>query len=742
MVYAIDQSRMAARLALGSDPPSVPDLATGDSPGISQGYMESAIIGDGVVDFDFGFGGGTFSLLASGGDIDIPDTYRVYSDADSILFGGSLSFHAMFDGSMDQPTGALRLNIGQPQYGAVTADSLRLIASVDPEAITLDSLVVHVGEFLTIARGEAGFIRDSDGGITIGGDSGIQGSLRGQALKLSLLNAFLPDGLTVEGDSMFDISWDGSVAAPQVNGILSVESAHLFRGGDTPFIDSLAVHLAFQDSVLRIETFNGLLQATPFSLAGNVSITNARRYGADLILSVAGREAVAGKGSIDGENIDFTFRSDAFDLALARPFVPQISNLAGRLQSDVEIHGSIGSPAINGRVMVDSLGFSPPLIDERVADGSLAIRFDGSTVTLDTLAVRIGGGTIGATGSLEYRGGAIAALDISSAVRGVKLDRENVYSVSIDSADLRYRKENGGYLLSGDVALNESRLEYSVPPQFIISYIRKERGRPVEPPAILRQTRMEIRLRGGDQLRVDNNLANVRFHPELEFVGTLAEPNVTGRLTIEEGYILYLDRRFDVTQGVVDFVSRESLQPIIEFHALANIAGSQTFGGDAYAVTFEITGPIDEAEIQLTSEPQLSQSDILSLLTFGATGEQLAGGGGGDATVRSILTDRISKLGSEQLATYVSRELGDLLGIDKVSIQGDLFAFGNSWGPQLVASEQINERLEVTYTTNVGQLNQQGIRLDYKLSKFFSVEGHTNQTGKSGIDFKYSLKFK
>ena len=75
-------------------------------------------------------------------------------------------------------------------------------------------------------------------------------------------------------------------------------------------------------------------------------------------------------------------------------------------------------------------------------------------------------------------------------------------------------------------------------------------------------------------------------------------------------------------------------------------------------------------------------------------------------------------------------------------MEGNLFNIGKSTGPQLVASEQISDRVGITYSTAVGHLNEQQIRLDYRLSKYFSLEGQTDQKGRSGIDVKYKLRFK
>ena len=83
-----------------------------------------------------------------------------------------------------------------------------------------------------------------------------------------------------------------------------------------------------------------------------------------------------------------------------------------------------------------------------------------------------------------------------------------------------------------------------------------------------------------------------------------------------------------------------------------------------------------------------------------------------------------------------------MLGLEEISVEGNLFNIGKTTGPQLVATEQVTDRMGITYTTAVGHLNEQSIRLDYRLNKYFSLEGQTDQRGRSGLDLKYRLRFK
>ena len=83
-----------------------------------------------------------------------------------------------------------------------------------------------------------------------------------------------------------------------------------------------------------------------------------------------------------------------------------------------------------------------------------------------------------------------------------------------------------------------------------------------------------------------------------------------------------------------------------------------------------------------------------------------------------------------------------MFGFDDFTIQGNLFKNENSPGPQVIASKHLTKKVKLTYSTTVGHLNDQKIRLGYRLTPKLSFQGETDQLGNSGIDFKYGLSFK
>jgi len=353
-------------------------------------------------------------------------------------------------------------------------------------------------------------------------------------------------------------------------------------------------------------------------------------------------------------------------------------------------------------------------------------------------------GTIFVSGSLAYQENKLTQIDLKSFINNIKIDRSKEYIVSIRSAQLNYQKEDNFYELDGDIILGENRLLYNFQPKFILSLMKTVERPSKAPPDITRKTRLNVRLRESDNLWVDNNLARLRLHSELGFIGTLYQPIITGRLSFVEGYILYLDRKFRINNGTMDFINPNRLNPVVDFKAETSIKSYQTLSATPYQIALSINGALDELTVALTSEPPLDRSDIISLLTVGATREQLTSKekGADGTTLSDVLRRRVEMLSSQKISNYATRNIGNIFGFDELSIEGNLFSFGDSWGPQMLASKKISDKMEITYITSVGHMNEQRIRLDYILSKYFSLEGQTDQRGRSGLDLKYRLKFK
>jgi translocation and assembly module TamB len=113
-------------------------------------------------------------------------------------------------------------------------------------------------------------------------------------------------------------------------------------------------------------------------------------------------------------------------------------------------------------------------------------------------------------------------------------------------------------------------------------------------------------------VRVDNNLARARLLGDLRLTGTNLRPGLLGRVETAEGsQAFFRNTQFTVTEGQLEFRDRQSFMPVFEVHAQSVVR--------EYTVKLHAFGRVEEPQVVFSSEPALTEGDIVSLLTLGVT---------------------------------------------------------------------------------------------------------------------------
>lgn len=658
--------------------------------------------------------------------------------------GGWLRFNLVFAGNLDNPHAELGFHLQRPRFQLVEMDSVKGHFKLTGDQFDFGPLELHHKGHYSAASGIVGLQKREDGSWFVSEHSPLKGEASGQDFDLRLLNVFLPEDMQVSGYGSYNLSWDGTLAHPHPTGTFVLEEAAVQTGPKTPAIQEINLNSLIRDSVLIIDNLSGVIQETPFQLQGNVTVSQLRKFDVQMSLSISNFGTITGNGTLSPDSLQFGARVKQMDIATLQPFFPDLTQLSGILNTEFALSGSTKNPEVDGRLEARELTVQPSWLNAPFDRGVVKLDFNKNKLKIDSLFIRLGGGTIFVSGDLTHDKGELAHVDVQVNVTDVNINRPKELILSVKSAQLSYKDQNNYFLLDGDIILGESRMLVNFRPQSVLPFAQAvERPKP-ELPSFLRQTRMNIRLRESENIWVDNNLARLRLHTELSTAGSPVQPNLTGRVTVEEGYVLYLDRKFKIKQGVVDFIDPDRLNPIIDLKAETSVKTYRATEATPYLVMLSISGALDEVVVELTSDPPEDKSNILSLLTIGATREELTGkdAEGRDASVSGVLVERAQSLSSQKISGYASRKVGTFLGLEQLTIEGNLFRFDQSWGPQLLASKKISPRMELTYITTVGHSNENSFRLDYRLSKHFSLEGETDQQGRTGMNLKYRLRSK
>jgi autotransporter translocation and assembly factor TamB len=157
----------------------------------------------------------------------------------------------------------------------------------------------------------------------------------------------------------------------------------------------------------------------------------------------------------------------------------------------------------------------------------------------------------------------------------------------------------------------------------------------------------------------------------------------------------------------------------------------------------EVSGTLKKPTLKLSAKlsaeqgsenVELSEADIISLLTFGRP----------LGSVGSDLTERLKSFAGQSVLGFGTRKLEQVLRLDRIDIQGDIFALGKSDkqtknAPTLTLSKRISPRLLLTYETALGDLTRRRVSALFRITRKLFIKGVADNND-YGLDliFKYS----
>ncbi len=665
---------------------------------------------------------------------DVGGTLAFSAGASGLAFGGA--------GGSPAPQAEARWEISDPRFQAIRMTGLR-------GRLTLRGNRLEIEE-VDLAGPGARFQASASIGLETGNGRGrlsprspFSGRVRGENVDLGIVAPFLPAGMQAGGILSCEISWRGTLQAPEPTGTLSVSGGTFRLGPGAPPVGQVRLAAAFHGSTLTLQQLNATVQEVPVSLQGTLQTSDWRRVRLELNAALSRWGAVEASGTLSPEQIELDSRIRSLNLEIAGLFLPDLQSLRGTLTGTLSVRGKPADPQITGTAEASDLALRIPGFPEPLSGGAFHLSFQGRQVTVESLSAQLGSGMLTAAGTLSYGRGGLERSDLKIGLRGLVIRRPGVYSLSVRSATLRYFGEGDRYSLEGDVTPGDSRFFQNIQPQTLIVYLRSLE-RPSQPmPLFLAKTRLNVRLRGADNLRMQNNLGQLRLRAVLTILGTPTRPAFAGRATVTEGYLLFLDRRFTIERGTVDFADTRRLNPVIDLEARTEVKYFQELKLVPFRIALTLRGPLDSLEVGLDSEPPLTRANIISLLALGAIRPETDGGLIEERSTGQILMERAGELASEQVTRYVGESVKDLLGLDQFSVTGNLFNLGRHQNnPELTASKKINDRLELSYSTNIGPFDQHDLSMDYKLSDNMSLEGKLNQAGEAELRLKFGIKLK
>jgi len=422
--------------------------------------------------------------------------------------------------------------------------------------------------------------------------------------------------------------------------------------------------------------------------------------------------------------IDVALKSSAVNLGLIEGVTDVITKVSGTIQLDVRTIGTSRDPHFAGSVDIQNAAFLIAATGAAYRNVRGSFRLARDRITVETLHFDdVDGHSLDVRGSLGTHELQVGDVEIDATGRKFELMRNQLGRVEAD-LQLRIRGRFEKPRIAGDITIvsgSDVKVDEILERTLFQPYATEQ--------APLTQLDAVAALNPWDRLGLDISLhipgtlrlsgANVQISPgtpiglgevSLRVFGDLYLYKdseqllyVTGALDSLTGTYAFQGRRFDVVP-TSSVIFRGDLNPELYISVTRDISGVQA--------RVSIIGPLQQPELHLSSTPPLDESDILSLIVFNTSTNQLS------SAQQQELVVRAGALAAGFLATPIVQAIQTDLGLDILELEpaGDI-----GTGPRVTVGEEIAPGLVARFSRTFGQEPYDEATIEYYLSRLLRL---------------------
>lgn len=539
--------------------------------------------------------------------------------------------------------------------------------------------------------------------------------------------------------------------------VVSLTGLELERGGRRVVLDDVPGPILVQNNTLSLPDLRVLVES-----------------GSGLSAPIV----VGGKVDrlVTAPELDFGLRVGPLDLSRLSSDIPQVTRAKGQLAATLRVQGVPSSLRYAGSA--------------RLRNGELAVR--GLPVSLDDIEVdiavssgearilrgsaKVGGGEVSVTGSVPIRGLELGVAEAAIKARGVKMPVAEGVNLTAD-ADLAVTlkptppeelEREGKNLPEVKGTISLTSFTYARPIALSLD-LGQLAGGPKRTTVEAYDPkddvlRFDVVVVSPRPLRFSNNLVDMQLEvtaPGLALSGTNQRYGARGMLRILPDSKLRLrNNEFIVREGSVRFDDPLRFSPKVDVRAQTEYrryaASGGTQGADTstsaaataslgqqWRINLYAHGDEQNLKLDLTSDPSLSQEDIVLLLTVGLTRAEM------DRGLASSLGETV---GLEALAALTGADKAVKTMVPII----DEFRFGTSYSsrtgrtePTVTLGKRITDDVRATVTTGITENREIRSSIEWRLGKRVIVQGAYDNTndvsssplGNLGVDLRWRIEF-
>jgi len=454
---------------------------------------------------------------------------------------------------------------------------------------------------------------------------------------------------------------------------------------------------------------------------GVISIKRARFVAKDTNLAATGTFSLAQRRPWDLRI------NGSLNLAGLKTFSPEIL-ASGIATVEANVRGEFDNPQLFGRLDLRDAALSIDDIPTGLDKVSGRVLFDRRRATIENkLTAQAGGGELALSGFVDF-GEAETFYRLQASVAGVRIRYPEGLSTVADGA-LSLTGTPTQSLLGGNITIQRSGFQPRTDLGSLLSDATASRASSVSTNPFLSNMQLDVRVRTGPNTRFTTSLtSDLQADANLNVRGSAARPVVQGRITVNQGEVNFFGSKYTIKRGEVSFYNTSKIEPVLDMDVETRIR--------AVTVGINFSGPINKLNVSYRSDPPLAPTEIIALLTVGRSPDSISYTSQGNQQSGSFLQTGANTLLGNAISAPISSQLQRFFGVSRLKIDPLISGLEGTPQARLTVEQQVSKDVTVTFVTTLNRSQQQVVRLEWNLSKEWSVIALRDENGSFGLDFQ------
>lgn len=407
-------------------------------------------------------------------------------------------------------------------------------------------------------------------------------------------------------------------------------------------------------------------------------------------------------------------------------FNPFISSSENPITVDMTLKDDIfNKPRVFGKVEFknDTMQFRklPSELDEMNG----IVRFDGNRISFDNLSLNFDDGPMTVDGFLTTDYEKITGADMK--ITGKELPFRPFPGLSV-LADVKMEiKGSPTMKMSGRLNIVEGQYsqDFSIT-NFIVAPDDENLDEKSDTlGGFPEDTIYDLKIKNTGDFVIKNNIANIEMLADLDLKGSIKNPQMTGDIEFTSGTIDAAGISFEDAKGYALFNRGANNIPEINLTATNEIQG--------YTIYARMDGTSENLRLRLDSSPALNYREILSLMFYGQTPDQLTAENSRNFTQTAAIS---------QLASVLSTPLNKISGLDVLRVSTRRESYKDIT-QRLAVGKSLSDRFSLSFTTDIGSTTdpERAFEMRYQLFDNFYLIAAKDIVGDNRYRFDINFSF-